>query len=406
MKILHTADWHIGKVLHKHPLEDELSLFFDWLIELITIESIDLLLVSGDIFDMANPTVKDRKSYYHFLSRLRELKIQAIITGGNHDSIGVLNAPQELLGELQITVIGGATDAIEDELILVKNNKGTVELVVAAVPFLRDRDLRNVITDDEKKDRITLIQEGIKKHYAQLAEICEEKYPKLPVIAMGHLFAKGVVSSDSEREIQIGNAAVIESSIFSSTFDYVALGHIHRPQVIGKNENRRYSGSPIPLSFSEKKDEKVVIIIEVENGKTNKPKVLPIPKNRELKKIKGTLAVVKEALDKYSPNFSLVSFVEILVEEEKNSILVAIEVEELVASFAGNEQFKILKNRTVFSENKKDTADVFEQGRNIEDIGPEEVFRKKMELELPEEEDQEILMEAFQELLKEVYQAE
>jgi hypothetical protein len=111
-------------------------------------------------------------------------------------------------------------------------------------------------------------------------------------------------------------------------------------------------------------------------------------------------------LDKYSPNFSLVSFVEILVEEEKNSILVAIEVEELVASFAGNEQFKILKNRTVFSENKKDTADVFEQGRNIEDIGPEEVFRKKMELELPEEEDQEILMEAFQELLKEVYQAE
>ena len=99
MKILHTADWHIGKILHKHPLEDELFHFFDWLIQLIQTESIDVLLVSGDVFDLANPAVKDRQMYYQFLSRLLGMEIKVIITGGNHDSVGLLNAPQTILQE-------------------------------------------------------------------------------------------------------------------------------------------------------------------------------------------------------------------------------------------------------------------------------------------------------------------
>jgi exonuclease SbcD len=406
MKILHTADWHIGKILHKHPLEDELSHFFDWLIQLIQTESIDVLLVSGDVFDLANPAVKDRQMYYQFLSRLLGMEIKVIITGGNHDSVGLLNAPQTILQELKITVVGGATENIADELIEVKNAAGEVELIVAAVPFLRDKDLRNTATDGKYKSRVEAIQEGIKNHYAELAEICEAKYPTLPVIAMGHLYARGVKTSESEREIQIGNTAMIESSIFSDTFDYVALGHIHRPQVIGENEQIRYSGSPIALSFSEKKDHKIVLVVEVENGKINAPQVFPILKQRELKKFKGTLESVKDDLEKYAPDFPLISFVEIEIVEEQFSSLVLAEVEEMVAGFSENQQFKILKNRTHFDHDGKDTSDLFKEGVHIEDLNPLEVFKKKLALEAVEPSQKAALLDAFMELLEMVEQSE
>ena len=93
MKILHTADWHIGKVLHKHPLSEDLRLFFDHLLEIIKEEKIELLLISGDIFDVANPAAKDRQLYYQFLKALVGRSIKIIITGGNHDSVAFLNAP-------------------------------------------------------------------------------------------------------------------------------------------------------------------------------------------------------------------------------------------------------------------------------------------------------------------------
>ena len=132
--------------------------------------------------------------------------------------------------------------------------------MIAAVPFLRDKDLRSKEIDSQFKNRAEAVREGIKNHYARLAEICEQKYPDLPTIAMGHLYAKGVLPSDSERDIHVGNAAAVNSSIFSSTFNYVALGHIHRPQIINKNNFIRYSGSPIALSFSEKSDDKSCLL--------------------------------------------------------------------------------------------------------------------------------------------------
>ncbi len=250
MKILHTADWHIGKVLHKRSLQDEFILFSEWLITTIIKEEIELLLVSGDIYDLANPSAKDRSMYFQLLRKLTELNIQIIITGGNHDSVGLLNAPKEILDVLDIHVIGGALDPIKEELIVIKNKKGDEELVIAAVPFLRDKDLRNAETDQQYANRTEAIREGIKAHYKTLATLCKEKYASLPALAMGHLYAIGADPSDSERDIHVGNAAAVDASIFSG-FDYVALGHIHRPQIIGKNEMVRYSGSPIALSFSE-----------------------------------------------------------------------------------------------------------------------------------------------------------
>ena len=163
MKILHTADWHIGKVLHKQSLQEEHKLFFDWLLKTIEEKEIDLLLISGDIFDLANPAAKDRGLYYNFLSQLVGTDTTVIITGGNHDSIGVLNAPSEVLTRLKIHVIGGATEDPRNELIEIKDDADQLQVVVAAIPYLRDRDLRHNDTTHKQSTRVEAIRAGIKQ---------------------------------------------------------------------------------------------------------------------------------------------------------------------------------------------------------------------------------------------------
>ncbi len=404
MKILHTADWHIGKVLHKYALRDELLLFFDWLIELIKSEQVDLLLVSGDIFDLANPAVVDRQVYYQLLSRLIKLNVEVIITGGNHDAVGLLNAPQTVLNELKITVIGGAEEDLNNELIEVKNAQGQLEVVVAAVPFLRDKDLRSRDIDAQHANRTEAIREGVKKHYADIADICSEKYPEVPIIAMGHLYAKGVTTSDSERDIHIGNAASIDSSIFSDVYDYVALGHIHRPQIVDKSDYIRYSGSPIALSFSEKTDKKSLVIIEVSKGKITPPQIIEIPKFRSLSKFSGDLETVKKKIAEFKPDYPLKSFVEIEVTEQTFSALTLQEVDALVSKYQDSEQFIILKARTTFAEKAENTAALFEEGEHIEDLQTIDVFEKMMVQQVIPIEEQTILKEAFLEIMELVNQ--
>jgi len=402
MKILHTADWHIGKVLHKHPLSDEMALFLDWLESVIRSQSIDVLLVSGDIFDVANPAVKDRSTYYGFLSRLIGTGTKVIITGGNHDSVALLDAPQEILRHLDVTVIGGAQDDLGNELIEIKDITEETKLVIAAVPFLRDKDLRNLSSDTAFDNRADALREGIRRHYHALGDICNQEYKGVPRIAMGHLYARGASTSESERDIHIGNAAAVDSTVFSDAFDYIALGHIHRPQIVGGSEMCRYSGSPIALSFSEKNDVKTVLLVELSDGNLASPTVIEVPKARDLYKVSGTIQEVKSALEKYKPDFELVSFVEVEVTEEQFSTSILSEVDQLVAEYSDHPKIKILKSRTQFLHGAKDTADLFEQGANIEDLSPKEVFDRRLDAESIPDNKKTELRSTFMELLDEV----
>ncbi len=398
MKILHTADWHIGKHLHKQPLHDQFALFFDWLIDLIHQESVDVVLVSGDIFDLANPAAEDRTLYYQFLTRLIATKTKIILTGGNHDSVGLLNAPKAILNELNITVVGGATDRLDDELIEIVDESGTLRLVVAAVPFLRDRDLRSRTTDELYKNRTEAIQEGIRLHYAKLAEICEEKYHNVPAIAMGHLYAVGADRSDSERDIHVGNAAAVDTSFFPTRFGYVALGHIHKPQILGKSDFMRYSGSPVALSFSEKKDIKSVILLELKNGQFSTPVIKATPVYRELKKFSGDFESVKNRLKNYQPDFPLASFVELEIFEDMYSSSLISAVEELKFQYQEDARIRILLSKITFQKGIQDTSDLFEANEHIQDLSPPDVFAKRLAEENLNKETQEGLIDAFREL--------
>jgi len=406
MKILHTADWHIGKVLHKHSLVPEIEMFLDWLFDYIESENIDLLLVSGDIFDVANPAVRDRSVYYRFLSRLIGLNIQVIITGGNHDSVGLIDAPQGILRHINISVVGGAKKELKDELIPIYNADGDIDLVVAAVPFLRDKDLRNLNSDAEFENRTEALRHGIAQHYRAIADLCSELYQDVPALAMGHLYAKGVSTSESERDIHIGNAAAVESDIFSDRFGYVALGHIHRPQIIGGNPLIRYSGSPIALSFSEKEDQKCVLLTELKDGQFTNPEVVPIPKKRQLKKMTGSYEEVKDKLEKYNPEYELVSLVELEIIEENFSGAILSDVEQLIAEFAKSDKFTILKSKTTFLKGAKDTSDLFERGESIEDLKPIDVFEKLLENESLTEDKHKLMRDAFVELLESIHHSD
>ncbi|MCH2023533.1 MAG: exonuclease subunit SbcD [Saprospiraceae bacterium] len=399
MKILHTADWHIGKVLHKNPLEEEQNLFLEWLLNTIKTNSIDVLLISGDVFDLANPSVKDRSIYFRFLKKLIGADIKIIITGGNHDSIGLLNAPREILKMLDVSIIGGATDNIEDELIEIKDKDGELKLVVAAVPFLRDKDLRTLESDKKFKNKTEATRAGIKKHYATLAKICEQKYASTPIIAMGHLYAQGVNRSESEREIHVGNSAAVSSDIFPDVFNYVALGHIHQPQIINKNPMIRYSGSPIALSFSEKKDNKCILVVECKNKTISKPQIIKIPKQRELKKISGSLQEVMTEVQNYTNIFPLPAFIELEIKEKIRDTSILTKLDEFVYQFDDEERFKILKTRTEFEQGVLNTADLFKEGANIEDLNVKDVFCKKLDAAAKNDDEKTLLIEVFQELI-------
>jgi len=255
MRILHTADWHLGARLVERDRLPEHERFLDWLIETLHSEKIDALLVSGDVFDAANPPQDAVALYFDFLKRLADLKtVKAVITGGNHDSASHLNAPRELLRRFEVHVFGHAGDNIVD----------LGGAVVAAVPFLRERDLRQAAAGETITAVHEQLRAAIRAHYAAQLAACREIANGRPVIAMGHLTVLGATTSDSERDIHIGNLGSVGADIFTG-FDYTALGHLHRPQRVAGNETIRYSGSPIPLSFSEAADAKSVVIIDTQN---------------------------------------------------------------------------------------------------------------------------------------------
>lgn len=394
MKILHTADWHLGKRLHKQDLIEEHQLFFEWLIDTIKEREIDVLLIAGDVFDLSNPPTEARALYYWFLRQMIEQKCKIIITGGNHDSASMLNAPKDILSLLDVVVVGGATTNIEDEVF------DLGEVVICAVPYLRDMDIRQAIEMEGVNGRVEAVRNGIKNHYDRLAHICRERFINIPIIAMGHLYAQGSITSESEREIQIGNLAAFGESDFSEVFDYVALGHIHRPQRVGGKEHIRYSGSPIALSFSEIKDLKIVIELEISSGKIQKVEEISVPKFRVLKKISGDFIKVKSLLTDFSNDSILMAFLEVEITEESYNPLLSRELNEIVSMF-NDDRACVIKQKIELINKVNSTDELFNEGQNIDDISETEILLKRLEKENGlSEEHRVLLMEAFTELLQ------
>ena len=399
MRILHTSDWHIGQRLHGKDRFDEHEKFFAWLLQCINDRNIDLLLIAGDIFDVGYPSNAALQQYYRFLTKCRESKCRkVIITGGNHDYVSTLNAPKNLLDALDITVIGGVPDLIENEIIEIKDCKDQLAAYVCAVPYLRDRDIRKGVAGESHEERVKATSLGIANHYQELADRLEEiNTHKLPVIATGHLYMAGASTSDSERDIQMGNQAAFRWDSFPQNFDYVALGHIHRPQRISNQEQVRYSGSPIPLSFSERKDQKEVVLAEFMENELKLVESIKVPSFRKLVGFSGSLNKVLEELEQHQSEGEYSDWAEIQILEENYDPNLLQKYKELLD---GDFDLEIVKPSICFKDRIKGVSELYEEQVALKDLTDQEVFEKL--LDRSHFEDREELQNSYQQLLQEM----
>lgn len=300
MKILHTADWHIGQLFHEYDRSYEHQQFLDWLLPTLQTEQIGVLLISGDIFDISNPAAASIKMFYTFLNRATKENpgLQIVITAGNHDSASRLEAPKPLLESSNVHIIGSvekdAQGHIDYEKLLVPLYDASKEIKVycLAVPFLRMGDYPAI------SNSANPYTEGVAALYREAFEYAQgKKQDGDTIIAMGHLHTQHAEITDLDRTERaiMGGVECISATAFHPDIKYVALGHIHKAQRIGGKEHIRYSGSPLPMSFSEIHYRHQVIVFDLDKELTNL-KSVEIPLSVPLQRVPPTPRPLQEVL--------------------------------------------------------------------------------------------------------------
>ena len=327
MLIFHTADWHLGNIFHRHDRLAEHRHFFNWLIAQLREHQPDAMIVSGDIFDNANPSAAAESLFYEVLKEAVQAVegLQIVIIAGNHDSAHRLEAPSPFLKANNIYVRGnvkrteaGAPD-FEDLLLPLSSRKSAeAEVVCLALPYLRSSEYPSGLS----------VGDGIKYYVdGMLKALYRTDFKKLPIIAAAHFYAAGAEISEehSERLVVGGQDAVLTRSV-DKAVSYTALGHIHRRQCVDYDRQMWYSGSVLPLSFSEKHYNHGINCVRIfEDGKCTVEQLQYTPLRR-LRSIpdKGaaSTAEVMEALAKLPnadelPNRDAWDYLEIRVREQQ-----------------------------------------------------------------------------------------
>jgi exonuclease SbcD len=300
MRIIHTADWHLGQTLHSYERVYEHQQFLDWLIGEIAAREADALLVSGDIFDNANPSSASQKQLYHFLQKvkIRSPKLNIVLVAGNHDSPGRLEAPAPLLGAFDTAVVGhvsrdaNGTIDLERLVVPLKDKQDRIAAWCLAVPFLRPGDVPRIeAAGDSYMDGIALL-------YKQAFELAlSRREPGQAIIALGHChMAGGQVSAESERKIVIGGVEALSAGTFGAGIAYAALGHLHRAQKVAGPCDIHYSGSPLPMSFAEIGYNHQVVCVDLEGESARSIDAIPVPRFVDLLRVPDRPQPVPEVL--------------------------------------------------------------------------------------------------------------
>jgi len=266
MKIIHTADWHLGNVFHRHNRVAEHRHFFGWLRDTIVQQQPDALIVSGDIFDGPNPAAEVQRLFYDFLTHLsvEHPGMSIILIAGNHDSGARLEAGEELLRLHNIFVRGTVWKDAEGEtyfermiLPLAPRGSDTAEVVCYALPFLRPADYPAGLS----------VQDGLRHYLTNLDKrLKKTAFKRLPVVVAAHFYAHGALiqAHEHSERLVVGGQDMVEIDTMGKDYAYVALGHIHRSQAVGNCANVRYAGSPLALSFSERDYKRAVNLVEID----------------------------------------------------------------------------------------------------------------------------------------------
>lgn len=275
----------------------------DWLLSQVDEHAVDAVLIAGDIFDTGSPPSYARELYSQLVVRLHNAGVALLLLGGNHDSVSTLGESRALLECLSTTVIGAADNPKAQVVVLPKRGeKGEAGCIVCAIPFIRPRDVLQSQPGQSAEVKQQSLQAAIQAHYTAVFDAATVRQTelesqigfKLPLIATGHLTTVGASTSESVREIYVGSLNAFPSTAFPSV-DYIALGHIHQPQIVGGQNHIRYCGSPIPLSFDEVRQQKEVLLVELDPNGLQSITPLQVPRFQAMTSISGNL-VELEAL--------------------------------------------------------------------------------------------------------------
>lgn len=379
MRILHTSDWHLGQSFFTKSRKNEHQAFIIWLLDMVKEQQINALIIAGDVFDSGTPPSYARELYNRFVVQLNALDCTLVVLGGNHDSVSMLNESKPLVECLNTHVVANTSDDLDSQIIELKAS-GETGALLCAVPFVRARDVMQSVSGSSGNDKQKQLGDAIKAHYYALyqkaEQIRKERNLQVPIITTGHLTAMGVTKTDSERDIYIGTLDAFAADGFPPA-DYIALGHIHRPQIVAKSEHIRYSGSPIPLSFDELKSNKQVVIVEFEKEKRVGIKIEEVPTFQRMEAIKGDLAEIEKQLEAYRD----------VVDDESVWLAIEVEVQDFLSDLqqkvqvlTENLNVEVLQLRRARGQQNPSLKQ--EQLETLAELTPFDVFEKRLEGEV------------------------
>ncbi|NEK87272.1 exonuclease SbcCD subunit D [Blastococcus saxobsidens] len=277
MRLLHTSDWHIGRTLHGTDLLAEQEAVLGGLASVVTAEGVDVVVVAGDVYDRAVPSADATAVLDRVVGRLLATGARVVLTPGNHDSARRLGTFSGLLSAAGLHV--RAATPLLDEPVLLADEHG--EVAIYGIPYLEPEVARHELGIPAARGHEAVLREAMDRVRADLF-----LRPGVRSVVLAHAFVGGGVASESERDICVGGVDLVPASVFDEV-DYVALGHLHRPQTL--SARIRYSGSPLAYSFGEAGQQKQAWLVELDAGGLGEVRAVPLPTPRPLSVLIGTL---------------------------------------------------------------------------------------------------------------------
>lgn len=293
MRFLHTADWHVGKTLRGRSRTDEYAAVLDEVLAVARDQQVDAVLVAGDVFDTVAPPPEAERLVYDFLARLLPDGIACVLVAGNHDHPRRLQALSRLLEGLKIHIRAEVRPPAQGGVVTLTSRDGREEAKVAVLPFVPERKVVDACQLLAAEN--TWYEAYARRIEQMLAFLAADLTPKTVNLAVGHLLISGARVGTGERALHLGDAYGCNAQQLPAGLQYIALGHLHRPQEVLAPSRACYSGSLLELDFGELSQEKRLVVVEAHPGRPASIESIPLTSGRRLRQIEGSLDDVRRA---------------------------------------------------------------------------------------------------------------